>query len=154
MFALPLSASSRLIFSLAQENRRQLLQQYLDVDAFLNYIVIFNYAGTWDQNFHNQFITQRISDGKWAWHPWDGDRLYGEFYNYTAADIYAGDVVEYHLLKRSVIQNFKPELDERYVRPKCTWVSMRNCLSVSSKPRFITRHECTLLWTTLPRAST
>lgn len=101
----------------AKSTRRAILSSYLDVNLMLNYIVTLNYAGTWDQNFHNQFLIHRIG-GKWSWHPWDADRLYGEQLPYNA-DLYAGDTSELHYLKRNVIRAFRDELDERFVGPSC-----------------------------------
>lgn len=49
-----------------------------DVQKMIDYIVIRNWAVPWDEGFHNHFLYQNISDGKWFMIPQDKDREWGE----------------------------------------------------------------------------
>jgi len=79
----------------------------------LNYIVILNWAGTWDHIFHNAVLYRRETDQKWTFHPWDADGLYTSR-SPQEGDVYAGDTSQPHLLRRAIIRNFKEELKQRY----------------------------------------
>jgi len=93
------------------DQRRQWIKDNVDLNLMLNYIVIINYAGTWDQVIHNQIIYRRQTDGKFSWHPWDADALWN---GRIEADLYAGDTTQTQLMRRAVIKNFKRELEDRF----------------------------------------
>jgi hypothetical protein len=70
---------------------RAYLDATFDVDRELTNIVIRNFGEAWDDNFHNYFIYQRNTDGKWSTFPWDQDRMYGEAHGWVATkSLYIG----------------------------------------------------------------
>ena len=54
------------------------LTDNFDVQKMLDYIAIRNWAEPWDEGFHNFFLYQRASDGKFLMIPQDKDREFGE----------------------------------------------------------------------------
>ena len=60
----------------------QTLQQRLDVDSFIDYLLANWYAGNSDWPSKNWYATHRVPDGKWRFHSWDAEHV-----------IYTGNVV-------------------------------------------------------------
>ena len=60
----------------------QTLQQQLDVDSFIDYLLANWYAGNTDWPSKNWYATHRVPDGQWRFHSWDAEHV-----------IYTGNVV-------------------------------------------------------------
>jgi hypothetical protein len=43
---------------------RSFISQHFDINLMLNHIALVNTAGTWDDNSHNYYIYQRLTDNK------------------------------------------------------------------------------------------
>ena len=71
---------------------RDWLDANWDMDQFLKYLVVYNFGGAWDNNFHNFYPYQRATDGRWTLLPWDADRLFGEFWSWSSSrSLYIGE---------------------------------------------------------------
>jgi hypothetical protein len=51
-------------------------EAHLDVEAWLTFLAIDNFAGVWDSVFHNYFIHRRASDQRWTIFSWDADCIW------------------------------------------------------------------------------
>jgi len=51
------------------------LEQYLDVDSFIDYLLANWYAGNSDWPHKNWYATHRVPDGKWRFHSWDAEHV-------------------------------------------------------------------------------
>ncbi|MBN2181077.1 MAG: lamin tail domain-containing protein, partial [Sedimentisphaerales bacterium] len=62
---------------LVSNDNYQLIQQYLDVDNFINYLIPHYYVGDWDWGHKNWYATRNAVDpnGRWRFHHWDGEHL-------------------------------------------------------------------------------
>ncbi len=70
---------------------RAYLTQHFDVNNVLNYLAVMNWLGAWDDVFHNYFLYQRRTTGKWMFIPWDMDKNFGDYYNSSTSSIYVGE---------------------------------------------------------------
>eukprot|EP01124_Arcella_intermedia_P005570 TRINITY_DN13300_c0_g1_i1.p1 TRINITY_DN13300_c0_g1~~TRINITY_DN13300_c0_g1_i1.p1 ORF type:complete len:1117 (-),score=178.90 TRINITY_DN13300_c0_g1_i1:155-3040(-) len=110
----------------ASPKNKILIDSFIDKNLFINYLVLLNWAGTWDNTFQNQFAHQRITDGQWSWHPWDADGLFEK--KPVTADLFAGDTSETHYLKQCFIRNFKTEISTRYKLLQATLLNKKRLL--------------------------
>jgi hypothetical protein len=88
----------------------------------LGYIAVRNWAQPWDDGFHNHFLYQRASDGKWLLIPQDKDREFGEQFGWAAGrTFYTGEAggAQYNRLKDAFIKAFRAELIARLVITRC-----------------------------------
>jgi len=67
---------------LASDQQYQLIQQYLDVDNFIGYLIPHYYVGDWDWGHKNWYATRNSADpnGLWQFHHWDGEHLMENLY--------------------------------------------------------------------------
>jgi len=72
---------------LASDQQYQLLQQYLDVDNFIGYLIPHYYVGDWDWGHKNWYATRNAADvnGPWRFHHWDGEHLMENLYEENAS---------------------------------------------------------------------
>ncbi|MBN1806341.1 MAG: CotH kinase family protein, partial [Sedimentisphaerales bacterium] len=67
----------------------QLIQQYLDVDNFIDYLIPNYFVGNYDWGHKNWYATRNSIDqaGRWRFHHWDGEHLMESLYeNVTGRD--------------------------------------------------------------------
>lgn len=62
---------------------RAYIQETFDYQKLLDYMVIRNWAQTWDDVVHNHFFYRRPTDGKWIIIPQDKDLEFGEFWGWV-----------------------------------------------------------------------
>ncbi len=74
---------------MASDERYQLIQQYLDVENFIDYLIPNYFVGNYDWGHKNWYATRNASDpsGLWRFHHWDGEHLMENLYeNVTGRD--------------------------------------------------------------------
>jgi len=74
---------------LESNEQYQLIQQYLDVSNFIDYLIPNYYVGNYDWGHKNWYATRNASDpnGLWRYHHWDGEHLMEDLYeNVTGRD--------------------------------------------------------------------
>lgn len=98
-----------------------------DYQKLLDYVAIRNWAQTWDDQFHNHFLYQRLTDKKWVMIPQDKDLEFGEFFGWgppltTGRSFYLGEVNDidnrggaWNRVKDAFIKSFRTELRSRLV---------------------------------------
>lgn len=89
------------------------LTDNFDVQKMIDYIAIRNWAEPWDEGFHNFFLYQRASDGKWLMIPQDKDREFGEQYSWVGGrSFFVGEEGngQYNRFKDAIIKCFRNEL--------------------------------------------
>lgn len=98
------------------------LKQYLvdnfDIQKMIDYIAIRNWSEPWDEGFHNHFLYQRASDGKWLLIPQDKDREFGEQYGWVGGrSFFVGEEGngQYNRLKDAMIKCFRSEIRARII---------------------------------------
>ncbi len=96
---------------------RAFIQTTFDYQKLLDYIVIRNWAQTWDDVVHNHFFYRRATDGKWIIIPQDKDMEFGEFGGWlTGKSFFIGEEnnmdnrLGWSGLKDAFIKAFRPEL--------------------------------------------
>lgn len=102
---------------------RAFFMQNFDYQKLLDYIAIRNWAQTWDDQFHNHFLYQRATDGKWLLIPQDKDLEFGEFYGWAVGrSFYVGEEGDidnrggfWNRIKDAFIKAFRKELWARLV---------------------------------------
>ena len=108
---------------------RAYLTANFDVQKMIDYIAIRNWAVPWDDAFHNHFLYQRSTDGKWFVMPQDKDREWGEaiswynpFTKTTEAflggrSFYWGEEGngQYNKWKDAFIKTFRSEIRQRII---------------------------------------
>ena len=83
---------------LESNERYQLIQQYLDVDNFINYLIPHYYVGDWDWGHKNWYATHNSADpnGRWRFHHWDGEHLMEDLYENSTGRDNAGGPTRIH----------------------------------------------------------
>ncbi|MBN2594961.1 MAG: lamin tail domain-containing protein, partial [Sedimentisphaerales bacterium] len=83
---------------LASDQQYQLIQQYLDVDNFMNYLIPHYYVGDWDWGHKNYYATRNSADpnGLWRFHHWDGEHLMEDLYENSTGRDNAGGPTRLH----------------------------------------------------------
>jgi hypothetical protein len=83
---------------LASDQQYQLIQQYLDVDNFMNYLIPHYYVGDWDWGHKNWYATRNSADpnGLWRFHHWDGEHLMENLYENSTGRDNAGGPTRIH----------------------------------------------------------
>jgi len=131
-----------LSFSEGDPASRQWFYNNFDVNEMLNYIVLVNWAGAWDDLIGNHNLYQRLTDGKWTMVPWDMDSYFGKQPPCLIANcsIYNGEQGQpvgqyqspggFNTLKDHFIKCFRNELKQRYVIMAKTILSINNTLSI------------------------
>ena len=74
---------------LASNERYQLIQQYLDVNNFIDYMIPNYFVGNYDWSHKNWYATHNAVDpnGRWRFHHWDGEHmLEGLYQDVTGLD--------------------------------------------------------------------
>jgi hypothetical protein len=74
---------------LASDAQYQLIQKYLDVDNFIDYLIPNYFVGNYDWGHKNWYATHNAADpnGLWRFHHWDGEHLMENLYeNVTDRD--------------------------------------------------------------------
>jgi len=74
---------------LESNERYQLIQQYLDVDNFIDYLIPNYFVGNYDWGHKNWYATRNAVDpnGRWRFHHWDGEHMLENLYeNVTGRD--------------------------------------------------------------------
>lgn len=100
---------------------RDYFKANFDYQKILDYIVIRNWAEPWDDTFHNYFLYQRASDGKWLLIPQDLDLEFSEFYTWsTGRSFFVGEEGDiegrgWHRIKDAFIKAFRAEMWQRLV---------------------------------------
>ncbi len=98
------------------------LARYFDVPQVLTYIAVRNWAGTYDDAYHNYYLYRRNADSKWTMLGWDFDFEYGPRQtNGARASFYYGElgVPDNHpdlgpsIFKDAFIKAYRAELDQR-----------------------------------------
>ncbi len=87
-----------------------------DTQKMIDYVAIRNWATPWDDGFHNHFLYQRASDGKWLVIPQDKDREWGEQTGWIGGrSLYWGEEGngQYNRWKDAIIKVFRNELRAR-----------------------------------------
>eukprot|EP01114_Cavostelium_apophysatum_P020426 TRINITY_DN683_c0_g1_i3.p1 TRINITY_DN683_c0_g1~~TRINITY_DN683_c0_g1_i3.p1 ORF type:complete len:1225 (-),score=213.29 TRINITY_DN683_c0_g1_i3:19-3693(-) len=103
------------------------LSSTFDVNMILNYLVLVNWAGAWDDLTANHMFYQRLTDGKWALGLWDMDSFWGReapCKNKPTCSLnlgeYGADVGQWqspgngNVLKNAFIKAFRAEYQERF----------------------------------------
>eukprot|EP01114_Cavostelium_apophysatum_P020390 TRINITY_DN6818_c0_g1_i3.p1 TRINITY_DN6818_c0_g1~~TRINITY_DN6818_c0_g1_i3.p1 ORF type:complete len:928 (-),score=208.89 TRINITY_DN6818_c0_g1_i3:125-2908(-) len=103
------------------------LEQTFDVNLMLNYLVLVNWAGAWDDLTTNHMLYKRLTDGKWHMAVWDTDNYFGReppCLGKPSCSLYLGEygqeVGQWQVngsgnsLKDAFIKAFRPQLQERY----------------------------------------
>ena len=64
------------------DDNYQLIQEYLDVNNFIDYIIPNYYVGNYDWSHKNWYATHNTVDpnGRWRFHHWDGEHLMENLY--------------------------------------------------------------------------
>jgi len=78
---------------LASDQQYQLIQQHLDVDDFISYVIPHYYVGDWDWGHKNWYATRNAGNpnSRWRFHHWDGEHLMENLYeNSTGRDNVGG----------------------------------------------------------------
>jgi len=94
-----------------------------DYQKMLDYIAIRNWAVPWDDGFHNFFLYQRASDGKWLMIPQDKDREWGEAIGWLGGrSFFWGEEGngQYNRFKDAFIKSFRTEYRARVVELDAT----------------------------------
>ena len=67
---------------LTSDDNYQLLQEYLDLDNFIDYLIPNYYVGNYDWSHKNWYATHNAVDpnGRWLFHHWDGEHLMESLY--------------------------------------------------------------------------
>ena len=98
-----------------------------DYQKTMDYIAIRNWAEPWDDVFHNHFLYQRATDGKWLVIAQDKDMEFGEFFGWAAGkSFYIGEEgnpdnrLGWNMLKDAFIKAFRAELWARIVELDAT----------------------------------
>jgi len=67
---------------MASNEKYQLIQQYLDVDNFIDYLIPNYYVGNYDWGHKNWYATRNANDpnGRWRFHHWDGEHMLENLY--------------------------------------------------------------------------
>ncbi len=89
---------------LASDAQYRLIQQYLDVDNFIDYLIPNYFVGNYDWGHKNWYATRNSADpnGLWRFHHWDGEHLMESLHeNVTGRDNAGGPS---HLHQR-LVQN-------------------------------------------------
>lgn len=89
---------------LVSNSRYQLIQQYLDVDNFIDYLIPNYYVGNYDWGHKNWYATHNSADpnGLWRFHHWDGEHLMENLYeNVTGRDNVGGPSHLHQLLAQN-----------------------------------------------------
>ena len=83
---------------LASDQQYQLIQQYLDVNNFMNYLIPHYYVGDWDWGHKNWYATRNSADpnGLWRFHHWDGEHLMENLYEDSTDRDNAGGPTRLH----------------------------------------------------------
>lgn len=75
----------------------QAVHEYLDVDNFIDYLVVHTFAGVWDWP-HNNWIAarERSQQGRWRFYMWDAEGAFGIYdrpvsYNSFTSDLLIND---------------------------------------------------------------
>jgi len=74
---------------LASDEQYKLIQQYLDVDNFIDYLIPNYFVGNYDWGHKNWYATRNAGNpgGLWRFHHWDGEHLMENLYeNVTGRD--------------------------------------------------------------------
>jgi len=74
---------------LASDEQYRLIQQYLDVENFIDYLIPNYFVGNYDWGHKNWYATRNSADpnGLWRFHHWDGEHLMESLYeNVTGRD--------------------------------------------------------------------
>jgi hypothetical protein len=75
--------------SLASDTQYRLIQKYLDIDNFIDYLIPNYFVGNYDWGHKNWYATHNAADpnGLWHFHHWDGEHLMENLYeNVTDRD--------------------------------------------------------------------
>ena len=89
---------------LTSNEQYQLIQQYLDVPNFIDYVLGNYYVGNYDWGHKNWYATRNSSDpnGLWRFHHWDGEHLMENLYeNITGRDNAGGPTRLHHRLMQN-----------------------------------------------------
>ncbi|HCO95395.1 MAG TPA: hypothetical protein DIU00_15835, partial [Phycisphaerales bacterium] len=83
---------------LASDQQYQSIQQYLDVDDFISYVIPHYYVGDWDWGHKNWYATRNAGDpeGLWRFHHWDGEHLMENLYENSTGRDNAGGPTRIH----------------------------------------------------------
>lgn len=123
---------------------RNFFNTNFDINHMLNYLVLINWIGAWDDLNGNHMIYQRITDGKWTMVPWDADGFFGfaEPCINASCSIYLGEEGApvgiyqipggYNVLKNAFIKAFRPELNQRFMDLAKTSFSVENVNAIIS----------------------
>ncbi len=69
------SAASSVGSDPANLTKWETLEQHLDVDSFIDYLLANWYTGNSDWPHKNWYATHRVPDGKWRFHSWDAEHV-------------------------------------------------------------------------------
>ncbi|MHC4536592.1 MAG: lamin tail domain-containing protein, partial [Planctomycetota bacterium] len=83
---------------LASNEQYQLIQKYLDVPNFIDYVLPNYYVGNYDWGHKNWYVTRNSSDpnGLWRFHHWDGEHLMENLYENVTGRNNAGGPTRLH----------------------------------------------------------
>jgi spore coat protein CotH len=98
---------------------RAFLEANYVVDKVLTHMAIINWAGPWDDMWHNHYLYQRRSDGRWMTNAWDLDLLFGPQRG-AGSSIYVGEQGDrsnqaqwWNRTKDSFLRVFRAEYEAR-----------------------------------------
>lgn len=57
------------------DEKYQAISDLLDVDDFINYMLVNFYGGNGDWDHHNWYASRNRVDGKWRFHSWDAEKI-------------------------------------------------------------------------------
>lgn len=114
---------------------RAYLEANYDTGRVLTHIALINWAGPWDDMWHNHYLYQRRSDGRWITAPWDLDRTFGVS-RPADASLYVGQRDDrsnqnnwWNRTKDSFLRVYRPEFDARMLELNNTVLTPANVVA-------------------------
>ena len=88
------------------------VQDVLDIDAFIDYLIINQYGGNWDWPQNNWYaMRRRVDGGKWYFHSWDAEGMLASLSENRVTQ-YGGMGVIYQNL-RDKVEEFRVRFSDR-----------------------------------------
>ncbi len=101
------------------ETLQTFLEANFDVGRVLDYMAVMNWSVPFDDMFHNHYLVQKLSDGRWFLAPWDLDNNFG-IWKGANASIYIGEEGDpdnrggrWNTIKDAFLEVFRAEFDMR-----------------------------------------
>jgi len=85
----------------AVQDRMTVVQQYLDVPDFIDYLIINYWSGNWDWDHQNWYATRNKYDpeGRWHYHSWDAEHTLEDYNDWNTRNTSNAPTGMHNLLK-------------------------------------------------------